>query len=498
MNEFSEYQRRYFYKFAAIIVFSSIVIIGLNYYSIKILSSIRAYVNGESEYSKAQKDATRYLIDFIETSDVRSYKLFKHELSVPIGDSLARVMLREGKSAKEIIPAALQGRNHPDDIENMIWMYRTFEDFNFFRKVTFKWAAGDRDIGELDKIGHFIYDLKSAKLNQAVKTTLTLRVNTINRRLTYNQQAFCVMLGEASRIIARSLFFINIFFILLILFMVGLFARITFKQLMESRRLIIAQNNAKDEFMSIASHELKTPITSMKASLQILERFTKDSEEGRQMHPFIFNANKQVNRLTDLVKDLLDVTKIQSGKLQIKKEPFLLNELIREVVAENSQALPHEYVIESLPDTYVNADTTRIYQVIENFLSNAAKYSSNADRIVIWSEVDDTNVKVSVKDFGAGIPENKIPYLFDRFYRIEETRHTVQGLGLGLYICREIVENHGGSIGAESEIGKGSTFWFSLPMLKVLNIKPEKQVRPDAVEEVVKEINARDSGFRMV
>ncbi|HEY0057468.1 MAG TPA: HAMP domain-containing sensor histidine kinase [Pedobacter sp.] len=498
MNEFSEYQRRYFYKFAAIIVFSSIVIIGLNYYSIKILSSIRAYVNGESEYSKAQKDATRYLIDFIETSDIRSYKQFKSELSVPIGDSLARVMLREDKSIKEITRVALKGRNHPDDIENMIWMYKTFEDFTFFKKVTAKWAAGDRDIGELDKIGQFIFNLKSANLNHAVKTTLTLRVNTINRRLTFNQQAFCVQLGEASRIIARSLFFINIFFILLILFMVGLFARITFKQLMESRRLILAQNKAKDEFMSIASHELKTPITSMKASLQILERFTKESEEARKMHPFIFNANKQVNRLTELVKDLLDVTKIQSGKLQIKKQPFLLDELIREVVAENSLSLPHQYEIESLPKTYVNADSSRIYQVIENFLSNAAKYSTNADRIVIWSETGDKNVKVCIKDFGSGIPSNKIPFLFDRFYRIEETRHTVQGLGLGLYICKEIIENHGGKIGAESEMGKGSIFWFSLPMLKILNIKNQTPVRPDPVEEVVKEINARDSGFRMV
>jgi two-component system CheB/CheR fusion protein len=307
------------------------------------------------------------------------------------------------------------------------------------------------------------------------------------------------MLGEASRIIARSLFFINIFFILSILFVVGLFARITFKQLMESRRLIIAQNNAKDEFMSIASHELKTPITSMKASLQVLERFTKDSDEARKMHPFIFNANKQVNRLTDLVKDLLDVTKIQSGKLQLKKQPFLLNELVKEVVADNAQALPQQYVIENLPDTYVNADSTRIYQVIENFLSNAAKYSSSAGRVVIWSEADDKNVKVCVQDFGAGIPSNKIPYLFDRFYRIEETRYTVQGLGLGLYICKEIIENHGGKIGAESEVGKGSTFWFSLPMLKVLNIKKdETQIRPDAVEEIVKEINARDQGFRMV
>jgi signal transduction histidine kinase len=495
MKEFPEYHRRYIYKFAGIIAISSIIIIGLNFYSIRILSSIRAYVNGESEYSKAQKDATRYLIDFIQTSDLKSYQSFKEELSVPIGDSLARVGLENNHPDNEIIKAALQGRNHPDDIQNMIWMFRTFENFSFFKQVISKWAAGDRDVGELDRIGKFIYDLKNSNLNPAVKTSLTLKVNTINRRLTYNQQAFCTLLGEASRLVANSLIIINVFFILLVLLSVGIFSRNTFRQLVESKKLILEQNKAKDEFMSIASHELKTPLTSMKASLQILERFSKGSKEAMQMHPFISNANKQVNRLTDLVKDLLDVTKIQSGKLQINRQPFLLNDLIGEVVDSNRQASGHEFVIENLPKVYVNADSTRIYQVVENFLSNAIKYSANSDKIVTWSELQDRHVKVCVKDFGGGIPRDKIPHLFERFYRIEETRHTVQGLGLGLYICKEIVENHGGTIGAESEIGKGSTFWFRIPMLKILDYK-----RSDAVvdQNVLNEIKTRDSDLPTV
>ena len=463
MNAISN-NHKYFRKIRAIVVVSSVIIISLNYYSIKILSSIRAYVNGESEYSKAQKDATRYLIDFIQTSEIKSYHLFKKELAVPIGDSLARVALQSGKPDSVIRLAALQGRNHPDDIDNLIWLFSNFKNFPHFRDVIRNWTAADRDIRELDKIGTFIYELKSSQLNSAVKVAMILNVNTINRRLTYNQQNFSMLLGEASRVIANWLIFINIFFVLFILFTAGAFARKLFAQLVESKKEIIAQNNIQSQFMSIASHELKTPITSMKASLQILERFAKGSPDSQKMHPFIFNANKQVNRLTNLVKDLLDVTKIQNGKLEMNRTSFLLNDLIREVINETTQLSRHQFIIQDLPQLYVYADATRIYQVIDNFLSNAVKYSAGADRVHVYSEIQDRSAKVCVKDFGPGIPEDKLPFLFDRFYRIQETNQAVQGLGLGLYICKEIIENHGGEIGAESELGSGSVFWFTLPI----------------------------------
>ncbi|MBC8052396.1 MAG: HAMP domain-containing histidine kinase [Sphingobacteriaceae bacterium] len=477
MKAFSAYHRRYLYKTGALIVFFSVVIIGLNFYSIKILSSIRAYVNGESQYSKAQKDATRYLIDFIQTSDLQSYNLFKQELQVPIGDRLARIALQQGGVDTEFIrKAALQGRNHSDDIDNLVWMFKNFQHFPYFKEVVEKWTAADRDIAELDNIGKFIFNLKSKELNSSVKTAMILHVNTINRRLTFNQQAFSSILGDASRVVANWLIFINISFILFILIVGWLFTKRTFRQLEESRMQIIAQNNAKDEFMSIASHELKTPITSMKASLQILERFVKNSDESKQIHPFIINANKQVNRLTGLVNELLDVTRIQSGKLAINKKPFLLNELIEEVIHETTQNRKHKHIIKNLSQVYVNADAARIYQVIDNFLSNAAKYSEEADEIHIWSEIDDNQVRVFVQDFGPGIKRDKLPHLFDRFYRIEETQQTVQGLGLGLYICKEIVENHGGKLGATSEVGSGSIFWFELPVEFKVLVSGKKQV----------------------
>lgn len=466
MNTSTETHKRYLLVISVIILSSSSLIIGLNYYSIKILSSIRAYVNGESEYSKGQKNATRYLLDYIETCDLQSYISFKTELAVPIGDSIARQGLQKGKSDDLIAKGFLQGRNHPDDINNLIWLFKKFQNYPYFREAIAEWTAADIDIGQLDRIGYFIYALNNRKLNSSTQMALKTNVSTINRRLTFRQQAFSNILGEASRVIAKGLLFINIFFVLLILLSAGLYTRKIFRALLESRKQVLDQNQAKDEFLSIASHELKTPLTSMKASLQILERFVKTCPDSQKIHPFVVNSNKQVDRLTALVRDLLDVTRIHSGRLEIYKRQVEISELIREVVAEKTAVANNEFVIEQLADAEVEADPNRIYQVFENLLSNAAKYSPESARILISSQISDGQIKVRVQDFGAGIPAEKIPHLFDRFYRIEETRHSVQGLGLGLYICREIIKSHRGEIGAESKVGQGSTFWFTLPLAK--------------------------------
>lgn len=464
MNSSDDSHRRYMLIISGIILFSSAIIIALNYYSIKTLSSIRSYINLESEYSKAQKDATRYLIDYIQTSDLQSYTEFRKEIAVPTGDSIARVALQKNQSYETIRIGFLRGRNHPEDIDNMIWMFNNFRNVPYFRDAIIEWTKADGDVANLDRIGKFIFRLGSEPLNSSTQFALKNNVDTINRRLTNNQQAFSSILGEASRGISYWLLFINVFFILLILASAGFYARHIFRQLVESKRLIIEQNDAKDEFISIASHELKTPLTSMKASLQILERFAKNSADNKKLHPFIINSIKNVNRLTDLVKDLLDVTSLQNGKLTLNKKQFYLNELIHEVVAEKQGLSHHKYIINELVIEEVEADPNRIYQVFENFLSNAVKYSPESDEIHICSYSKNGSVKVCVKDFGRGIDKDKIPYLFDRFFRLEETRNSVQGLGLGLYICKEIINTHKGEIGAESELGQGSVFWFTLPL----------------------------------
>jgi len=220
----------------------------------------------------------------------------------------------------------------------------------------------------------------------------------------------------------------------------------------------------KDEFISVASHELKTPITSLKLLLQTMERTTAGNAEMKAFVVSIKKSIRQVDKLSELIGDLLDVTKIQSGKMDLQKTTFLLDELVKECCEEQqAQSVRHQLVIEGDKDVNVFADRNRMEQVLDNLISNAIKYSPDSETVIVRVEKVDEGVKISVVDFGIGISANKVPLIFDRFYRVDESSRRYAGLGLGLYISSEIIRRHNGSIDIKSEEGKGSTFWFVIP-----------------------------------
>lgn len=221
----------------------------------------------------------------------------------------------------------------------------------------------------------------------------------------------------------------------------------------------------KDEFMSIASHELKTPITSVKASLQIVERLTKKAGM-EDVNAFVMKANKQVTKLINIVNDLLDITKIQTGKLELNKSQFRVKELIDECTEQfHLHENGHRIIIEGNlgPHVQIYADKHRMEQVLNNLLSNAIKYSPGESQVLIKVEEHKQFLKILVTDHGIGISEEKIPLLFDRFFRVEQSSQNFSGLGLGLYISAEIVKSHKGEIGVISKPGEGSTFWINIP-----------------------------------
>lgn len=227
-----------------------------------------------------------------------------------------------------------------------------------------------------------------------------------------------------------------------------------------NRRKAIQQ---KDDFISVASHELRTPVTSLKASLQLLDRL-KDKPDAAMIPKLILQANKSMNKMSVLIEDLLNATDMTEGQLHLKKSWFKVYDLIQDCchdMTSNSQ-----FTISIIGDTDISifADEHKIEQVIINFISNATKYAPDSKEIIISFAKSDSDLKISVTDQGSGIPSAKLPYLFDRYYRVESSGSQYSGLGLGLYICSQIIYKHGGQIGADSEIGKGSTFWFTLPL----------------------------------
>lgn len=221
----------------------------------------------------------------------------------------------------------------------------------------------------------------------------------------------------------------------------------------------------KDFFISMASHELKTPITSIKGYVQIL--LSMYSEKGEDfLRQSLETVNKQIITLTTLIADLLDMSKIKSGSLQLTRETFCLNDLVKETVHEIQHIEP-DCVIKFIPgeDTNVFADRGRIGQVLINFLTNATKYSPNCHQITVTSKLTLTHVVVAVADSGIGISKADQEKIFQRFYRVAgKDEKTFPGFGIGLFIAAEIIQRHEGNIGVDSEPGKGAVFYFSLPL----------------------------------
>lgn len=223
-----------------------------------------------------------------------------------------------------------------------------------------------------------------------------------------------------------------------------------------------AASRRKDEFMSIASHELKTPLASMKAYVQLLDR---SLEKDEKIKSYLDRTLAQINKLNSLIVDLLDTSRIENGRLKFNESLFNFNKLLKESVDMISQIYP-DYQIRVSGDSnvLVKGDETRLEQVILNYMTNAIKYSPDIQELEVHTSVNDQNLVVAVKDFGIGIPKENQADVFRKFYRVEGAAQRFQGLGVGLYICSEIIKRHNGKCWLESEAGKGSTFYFSLPI----------------------------------
>jgi signal transduction histidine kinase len=244
----------------------------------------------------------------------------------------------------------------------------------------------------------------------------------------------------------------------------------------------------KSKFLSMASHELKTPLTAISGFVQLslrrtrrrLERGQPTLEEWEQEQRSVVDQlevlDKQTSKLGRLVDELLDVSRIESGRVEFRLEPVDLRELVAEV-SERMQMTSDRHTIElTLPpagQAIVSADRDHIEQVLNNLLSNAIKYSPGGGTVAVAVAAEDATVQVSVRDAGVGIPKAELESIFGLFYRSQEgdARH-VGGMGLGLYISREIVVRHGGRIWAESEPGQGSTFYLEMPRLDAVGAEP--------------------------
>jgi len=244
-------------------------------------------------------------------------------------------------------------------------------------------------------------------------------------------------------------------------------------QLLENRRMArrIATLEAQrelarmqDEFVSTVSHELRTPLGFIKGYVTTLLRQDASWDSAARLE-FLRIIDEEADRLRELIDNLLDSSRLDSGSIGMTREPTRLAPLLRSVIERAQEAYPEMNLRLVAPEglPILEIDSTRIAQVLDNLLSNAAKYAPGAP-VEVRARREGEVVVVEVEDRGPGIAPEHLPQMFQRFYRVPDSQRAVRGTGLGLYICRKIVESHGGQIGVDSQPGRGTRFYFTLPL----------------------------------
>lgn len=219
----------------------------------------------------------------------------------------------------------------------------------------------------------------------------------------------------------------------------------------------------RDDVIGFITHELRNPLSNLVLSSEVMKEAIVENDSSL-MTDMLTRFGNNVARMNKMIAGLYESTKVNAGQFLLDYSEFNFGEMVSEAI-ETIQGLNPSFHISVIGDADFNviADRYRLIQVITNFLSNAIKYSNENKEVILSIAHDDQNVTVSVKDEGAGISRDYLPYVFERFFRIKKTR-SIEGIGLGLYLCRQIIRAHNGHVWVESEEGKGSTFYFSIPL----------------------------------
>lgn len=233
-------------------------------------------------------------------------------------------------------------------------------------------------------------------------------------------------------------------------------------------------------FLGIASHELKTPLASIKAYTQLLKKYLREGGQAK-VEEYLAKVDDKTDKLTTLINDLLDITRIKQGKLEFFYELFDFDELLTDVIDEIQTAkTTHKIIAKGKIGKNLLGDKNRIAQVIANVIRNAVKYSPHANQVMVNVERDGEMIAVAVQDFGIGISEKEKKRIFELYYRgTRRTINPISGLGVGLYIANEIVKQHGGKMWVDSTRAKGSTFHFRIPLRANIRRKTKTLIRKD-------------------
>lgn len=450
-------------------LFSSILLIGINYYTITILSDVRAYVNGESEYSKGQKDASFFLTAYIDLRDEAYWHQFNKSISVPIGDRIARVNLKAGSDDSVIARGFLAARNHPDDVAGMIWMFRTFQHTWFMEEPIAIWRDADSLNVQLVRLANDMHTkIGNRPLTMEEKENSVRMINALSSVLSEKEHAFSGVLGSKSRAISSLLLVANILFICVILGSLTYYVVSMMSKLDESNRLLGEKNiellNASkelDTFVYSLSHDLRAPITSIKGLVYIAHQ--EPNPDG--VKDYLVMIDGLIDKQDAFIKEIIDFFRNKRSSLVVKE--VSLATVVDDVVNNNkyTELAQQMEIRKEVNITTIQCDELRLKMILNNLVSNAIKYSdpNKTDRwLVVRANRIEGNVVIEVEDNGVGIEKENFEKIFQMFF---VTSNDNRGTGLGLYILKQNVEKLKGEISVSSEVNVGTKISVSLPAL---------------------------------
>ncbi|MBP9792410.1 MAG: HAMP domain-containing histidine kinase [Flavobacterium sp.] len=442
------------------------LLIFINFFTIKILSTNRAYLNGESHYSKGQKDATRQLITYLYTQNKKQWLAFKEELKTPKGDGIARVNLTNNGDIALIKKGLRAGGNNEKDLDGMIWQFKNFHHIPFFAKAIKEWEIGDHLIVQLETLGNEVHEQVITKgLDSEAKKSFLSRISTLSDKLSVAERNYSNSLSDGTRKIESYLIYTNVFFILIIIGSVTFYYSMMLRKIevskleieLQNRNLVLA-NQELDKFVYSASHDLRSPITSLKGLIEIAEI----EDDLTQIKEYLALMHQSLTLQDKFISDIIDYSR--NKRKDVILEPVSLSKLIDESLEQ------HQYMNESrniviqknISADFIQSDSLRLKIILNNLVSNAMKYADSNKQepyIAISTSKNENNCTIEIKDNGIGIKEEYLDRIFEMFF----VTNSNTGSGLGLYIVKEAVQNLNGTIAAQSKINQGTIFTVTIP-----------------------------------
>lgn len=451
------------------VIFACSSLIVVNYYTIKSLSAIRAFINGESHYSKAQNDGSRNLLLYMSERDERFFKVYKQNLNISIGDSMALKGLYAGLGRDELIGNFIKGRNDPADADDMIWLLTNFREVSYFKKCLGYWSDANNKIRLMDlKVNGIRARIQQGTYTQEELVNDCKMINEWDNSISELYTVFSETLELASRSVRKLLIVSDFTMIFLIVGLTGTYSAITIRRLLDSAKalaiknqVLIDTNSELDRFVYSASHELRTPITSLKGLVNII----KEEDDILTIRNYLNFIDQSLTQQDAIIREIINYSRNKRSDLLVQE--LLLSELINSAIHrfDNLSPVVIAYTQELLVDK-IESDLIRLKIIFDNLLSNTMKFidpDKSCHTVQIRSRLIGKQLEIEIQDNGIGIHTDFREKIFDMFY---VTHHPNRGSGLGLYITKETVIKLGGTIKFVSEIGKGTCFTFCIPVNK--------------------------------